>query len=96
MELLRFTASWCQPCKALATQLEEIGISNHVTVVDIDEKASLAQQYGIRSVPTLLLLQDGKEVKRLVGNKARNLLLDWLPDIDALTTKNENIIKSNN
>ena len=64
MQVLRFTASWCQPCKALAQQLEELGLDKDVTVVDIDEQQDLAIQYGVRSVPTLIAVDNNKEVKR--------------------------------
>lgn len=77
MEVLRFTASWCQPCKALAQQLEELGLDKDVTVVDIDEQQDLAIQYGVRSVPTLIAVDNNKEVKRMVGVKAKDILLEW-------------------
>ena len=92
MEVLRFTASWCQPCKALAQQLEELGLDKEVTVIDIDEQSNLAIQYGVRSVPTLVALDNQKEVKRLIGVKAKDILLDWFPKSE----KNPNIVKSNN
>ena len=92
MEVLRFTATWCQPCKALAQQLEELGLDKDVTVVDIDEQQDLAIQYGVRSVPTLIAVDNNKEVKRMVGVKAKDLILDWFPKSE----KNPNIIKSNN
>ena len=92
MEVLRFTASWCQPCKALAQQLEELGFDKDVTVVDIDEQQDLAIQYGVRSVPTLIAVDNNKEVKRMVGVKAKDLIIDWFPKSE----KNSNIVKSNN
>ena len=92
MEILRFTASWCQPCKALAQQLEELGLDKDVTVIDIDEQSALAIQYGVRSVPTLVVIDSNKEVKRMVGVKAKDILLDWFPKLE----KNTNIVKSNN
>ena len=92
MEVLRFTASWCQPCKALAQQLEELGFDKEVTVVDIDEQQDLAIQYGVRSVPTLIAVDNNKEVKRMVGVKAKDLIIDWFPKSE----KNSNIVKSNN
>ena len=92
MEVLRFTATWCQPCKALAQQLEELGLDKDVTVVDIDEQQDLAIQYGVRSVPTLIAVDNNKEVKRMVGVKAKDILLDWFPRSE----KNPNIVKSNN
>ena len=92
MEVLRFTASWCQPCKALAQQLEELGLDKDVTVIDIDEQQDFAIQYGVRSVPTLIAVDNNKEVKRMVGVKAKDILLDWFPKSE----KNPNIVKSNN
>lgn len=92
MEVLRFTATWCQPCKALAQQLEELGLDKQVTVIDIDEQSDLAVMHSVRSVPTLVALENGKEVKRLVGVKAKDILLDWFPK----SVENDNIIKSNN
>ena len=92
MEILRFTASWCQPCKALAQQLEDLGLDKEVTVIDIDEQSNLAIQYGVRSVPTLVAVDNNKEVKRMVGIKSKDILLDWFPK----TIENNNIIKSNN
>ena len=92
MSVLRFTASWCQPCKALAKQIEELGLAGDVTVVDIDEKPELAQQFGVRGVPTLVALEDGKEVKRIVGVKPKDFLIDWFPKAN----DNNNIIKSSN
>ena len=92
MEILRFTATWCQPCKALAQQLEELGLDKDITVVDIDEQQDLAIKYGVRSVPTLIAVNNNKEVKRMVGVKAKDLILDWFPK----SVENNNIIKSNN
>ena len=91
-EVLRFTASWCQPCKAMAQQLEELGLDKQVTVIDIDEQSDLAIKYGVRSVPTLIAVSNNKEVKRLVGVKAKDIILDWFP----LDDNNSNIIKSSN
>jgi thioredoxin 1 len=92
MKVLRFTATWCQPCKAMAQQLEELGLDKDVTVVDIDEQQDLAIQYGVRSVPTLIAVDNNKEVRRMVGVKAKDLILDWFPKLE----KNSNIVKSNN
>ena len=93
MSVLRFTAPWCKPCKTLAQQIDELGLSESVTVVDIDEQPQLAHQYGVRGVPTLIALDEGKEeVKRLVGVKSKDFLMDWFPK----ASDNDNIIKSSN
>jgi thioredoxin 1 len=68
-KILRFTASWCGPCKMLSKTLEQIKTDVPIEVIDIDENSELATEYNIRSVPTLVIVKDEKEIKRLVGNK---------------------------
>lgn len=76
--VLRFTASWCQPCKALAKTLEDIKTDVPISVYDIDENTDYAIEYGIRGVPTLVMLNGNTEVKRLVGMTTPNKLEEWL------------------
>lgn len=75
--ILRFTASWCGPCKSLAENLERANLNMPIEVIDIDEKESVANEYGIRSVPCLVMLDENIEVKRLVGSKPVNQLKEW-------------------
>ena len=75
--ILRFTASWCEPCKALAKNLEIANIELPIEVVDIDVHSELAQEYGIRSVPTLVMLDENTEIKRLIGSRTVNQLQEW-------------------
>ena len=68
MKLLKFEASWCGPCKALTKLMESTELDVPVEVIDVDEDSERAVQYGIRGVPTLILIDDtGVEVKRKVG-----------------------------
>jgi thioredoxin 1 len=64
--LVDFSASWCGPCKAMAPALEAFAAHRdddlEVVKIDIDEAPAVATRYGIRSVPTLMLFQDGKPV----------------------------------
>ena len=75
--ILRFTSSWCGPCKSLAENLERANLNMPIEVIDIDEKESVANEYGIRSVPCLVMLDENIEVKRLVGSKPVNQLKEW-------------------
>jgi len=75
--ILRFTASWCEPCKLLSMNLEKANIELPIEVVDIDVHDELAKEYGIRSVPTLLMLDENIEVKRMVGLKTIEKLQEW-------------------
>lgn len=75
--ILRFTASWCGPCKSLAMNLETANIDLPIEVIDIDVHNDIAQEYGIRSVPTLVMLDENTEVKRLIGSKTVNQIQEW-------------------
>lgn len=77
-EILRFTASWCGPCKMLAKTLEEIDVQIPIKVVDVDEETDLAVQYGIRGVPTLVMVKEEKEIKRITGNKTKQELEEFI------------------
>jgi len=66
----KFSASWCGPCRMLAPMMESIKPSYSEVKfeeIDIDEKAEVAAQYGVRSVPTVIVEKDGVEVNRFVG-----------------------------
>ena len=76
-KILRFTASWCQPCKVMAENLERANIKMPIEVIDIDVNDELANEYGIRSVPCLVMLDENIEVKRLVGSKPAGQLKEW-------------------
>lgn len=68
MKILKFAASWCHPCKMLSGMLESADLGIPVEEVDIDENMELSMKYGVRGVPTMVLLNDeGVEVRRLTG-----------------------------
>ena len=80
MRVLKFSASWCNPCKNLQKSLQENGdvLKYKVEDIDIDEHLEEAQKYGIRSVPTIVLLDnDNKEVARSTDIKSANQLREW-------------------
>ena len=70
IELLQFTAKWCGPCRQMHPLVEAFRVSNsgvQVTVIDIDDHPNMAQRFGVRSVPTFVVLRDGKETARRMG-----------------------------
>jgi len=80
MRVLKFSASWCNPCKNLQKSLQENEdvLKYKVEDIDIDESLEESQKYGIRSVPTVVLLDDdNKEVARSTDIKSANQLREW-------------------
>ncbi|ATB27142.1 thioredoxin [Melittangium boletus] len=69
--LVDFWATWCAPCRAIAPSVEALATQYKgqvkVTKVNIDENQGTAQDYGIRSIPTLLVFKGGKVVEQIVG-----------------------------
>jgi thioredoxin 1 len=83
--LVDFWATWCGPCKMVAPVLEEIAAehADKITVakLDIDANPSIARDYQIMSVPTMILFQGGRPVKQIVGAKPKAALLKDLSDV---------------
>ena len=68
--LLDFWATWCGPCKMIAPHVEALAEENpHITVgkIDVDEERELAIQFGITSIPTLIVMKNGEVTGKLVG-----------------------------
>lgn len=71
MEILDFYADWCGPCQMLKPIMEEFKKAHpeiKVTEVNIDKEEELIEKYGVVGIPCLVVLKDGKEVKREAGN----------------------------
>ena len=80
-ELLKFSASWCQPCKALAGNLKYVDFGDVILKeYDIEENSEEATKFAIRGVPTLVLLKDGTEVRRKSGVLMADQIEEFIND----------------
>jgi len=73
-EVIDFWATWCGPCKLMNPILDEVEKENPdltITRIDIDSDKDMVEQYKIQSVPTYIILKDGKEVDRIIGAKPK-------------------------
>jgi len=81
--LVDFFATWCGPCKMLSPVLENIANARSevkIVKVDIDESMDLAREYGIMSVPTLILFKKGQKVAVKNGFMPEPLLMSWIEE----------------
>lgn len=77
--LLDFSATWCAPCHMLGQELEELDNEKFdIIKIDIDDYEKLAQQYGIMVVPTMIVMVNGKEVKKVTGYHTKNQILEFM------------------
>lgn len=80
--LIDFWAVWCGPCKMIAPIVDELAIELEgklkIGKVDVDNNQQIAMQYGIRSIPTLLVFKDGKVVEQIVGAAPKKSLMEKL------------------
>lgn len=79
--LIDFYATWCGPCRMVSPLVDEIAkeYQNYqICKVDVDESPELAQKFGVMSIPTLVVLKQGKVITQNVGALSKNAILDLL------------------
>ena len=79
--LLDFWASWCAPCRMVVPIIEEIA-SEHADIkvgkINVDEQPELANKFGIMSIPTLVVMKNGKIIQQVSGARPKNAILQML------------------
>jgi len=77
-----FWAEWCGPCKMISPALEEIASEMEgkvkIAKVNVDENQDLAVQYGVRSIPMLLMFKNGEIADQMIGAAPKARLSDWI------------------
>ena len=79
--LIDFFATWCGPCRMLSTIVDEIAEEHSefkICKVNVDEEPELAQKFGVVSIPTLVVIRDGKVTGQSVGAKPKEDILEML------------------
>ena len=83
--LIDFWAAWCGPCKAIAPVIEEIAIEYDGKVkvgkLDVDQNQKTAMEYGVRSIPTILIIKSGEVVSQIVGAVPKENIIKALDEI---------------
>jgi thioredoxin-like negative regulator of GroEL len=78
-ELFYYTANWCQPCQTLGPIMEKIARQLPVHKQNIDYvDPAIIQAANVRNVPTVILVEDGQELKRFMGVKSEVQIINWL------------------
>ena len=79
--LIDFNANWCRPCRMLKPILEEIAKENDsvkIASINIDDEEDLADEYGVSSIPCLVFVKEGKEVKRSIGLQPKEAIEEMI------------------
>jgi thioredoxin 1 len=76
-KILYFSAAWCGPCKMLGPIMESLAGQINYEKIDVDNNQDLSIQYGVRNIPTLVLVENGEAVGRLVGVQSKESILEF-------------------
>jgi len=83
--LVDFYADWCGPCRMMHPVLEEVSTERSnikIMQVNVDDASNTAKEYGVMSIPTLILFKDGMEVAKKIGFIPKEQLLDWIHEFE--------------
>lgn len=76
-KILYFSAAWCGPCRMLGPIMESLAGEINYEKIDVDNNQDLSIQYGVRNIPTLILVENGEAVGRLTGLQQKDQILEF-------------------
>jgi thioredoxin 1 len=77
-QLFYFSAEWCVPCQTLGPIMDQVSQKIPVQKINIDYEADITSKYGVRSIPTVILVENGQEVRRFTGARSYQQVLDFI------------------
>ena len=77
-QLFYFSAEWCVPCQTLGPIMDQVSTQIQVQKFNIDYEADLITKYGVRNIPTVILVENGQEVRRFTGARSYNDILNFI------------------
>ena len=77
-QLFYFSAEWCQPCKTLAPIMEQISSQISVQKINVDYEPDVITKFGVRNIPTVILVENGQEVRRFTGVRSYEQVIQFI------------------
>ena len=77
-QLFYFSAEWCVPCQTLGPIMDQVSQKIPVQKINIDYEADITSKYGVKSIPTVVLVENGQEVRRFTGARSFQQVLDFI------------------
>jgi thioredoxin 1 len=77
-QLFYFSADWCVPCQTLGPIMDQVSQKIPVQKINIDYEANITSKYGVRNVPTVILVEKGQEVRRFTGPRSLQQILEFI------------------
>lgn len=77
-QLFYFSAEWCVPCQTLGPIMDQVSQKIPVQKINIDYEADITSKYGVKSIPTVVLVENGQEVRRFTGARSYQQVLDFI------------------
>ena len=77
-QLVYLFASWCQPCKSFSPVMDQVSRVIPVRKINVDYEPDVVNRFGVSSVPTVILVENEREIRRFTGVKSYNEILNWI------------------